>query len=167
MIKKIKRKKINFMIKKILIMFLLITMSGCSIDLNKNDSAFDLINNNIENNKGENIMTNIKVKINDNIYNASIENNETAQKFMSKLPLTLNMNELNGNEKYYYLDESLPNNPIKPTTINKGDIMLFGNDCLVVFYKTFNTSYSYTKIGHIENMPDLDDNSVVIEFNIY
>ena len=45
--------------------------------------------------------------------------------------------------------------------------MLFGSNCLVIFYKTFNTSYSYTKIGHIENMPDLDDNSTVIEFETY
>ena len=155
------------MIKNILIIFLLIIMSGCSIDLNKNDSTFDLTNKEIENNEGENIVTNIKVKINNNIYNVNIESNETAQKFISKLPLTLNMNELNGNEKYYYLDESLPNNPIKPTIINKGDIMLFGSNCLVIFYKTFNTSYSYTKIGHIENMPDLDGNSTVIEFETY
>lgn len=155
------------MIKKILIIFLLIIISGCGNDLNKSGSTLDLPDNNIENNEGENIVTNIKVKINNNIYNANIESNETAQKFISKLPLTLNMNELNGNEKYSYLDESLPNNPIKPTTINKGDIMLFGSNCLVIFYKTFNTSYSYTKIGHIENMPDLDENSTVIEFETY
>ena len=117
------------MIKKILIIFLLIIISGCGNDLNKNDSTFDLTNKEIENNEGENIVTNIKVKINNNIYNANIESNETAQKFISKLPLTLNMNELNGNEKYSYLDESLPNNAIKPTTINKGDIMLVGSNC--------------------------------------
>ena len=111
------------MIKNILIIFLLIIISGCSTDLNKNDSTFDLTNKEIENSEGENIVTNIKVKINNNIYNVNIESNETAQKFISKLPLTLNMNELNGNEKYYYLDESLPNNPIKPTIINKGDII--------------------------------------------
>lgn len=36
------------------------------------------------------------------------------------------MNELNGNEKYFYLDSSLPVNPYSPNTIGKGDIMLFG-----------------------------------------
>ena len=77
------------MIKNILIIFLLIIISGCSTDLNKNDSTFDLINNNIENNKGENIVTNIKVKINNNIYNVNIESNETAQKFISKFQIPL------------------------------------------------------------------------------
>lgn len=42
--------------------------------------------------------------------------------------------------------------------------MLFGNNCLVIFYKTFYTSYSYTKIGHIENILDLGSDSVQVEF---
>ena len=42
--------------------------------------------------------------------------------------------------------------------------MLYGNNCLVVFYKSFDTSYSYTKIGHIENLPDLEDKNIIIKF---
>ena len=29
--------------------------------------------------------------------------------------------------------------------------MLYGSDCLVVFYKSHKTSYKYTKVGHINN----------------
>ena len=35
--------------------------------------------------------------------------------------------------------------------INAGDLMLYGSNCLVIFYESFSTSYSYTKIGHIDN----------------
>ena len=42
-----------------------------------------------------------------------------------------------------------------PGTINAGDIMLFGSNCVVVFYETFKTSYSYTRIGKIKNVADL------------
>lgn len=28
--------------------------------------------------------------------------------------------------------------------------MLFGSDCLVLFFEDFSNSYSYTRIGHIE-----------------
>lgn len=38
-----------------------------------------------------------------------------------------------------------------PSKINAGDIMLYGNDCMVFFYESFQTSYSYTPIGKITN----------------
>ena len=41
-------------------------------------------------------------------FSATVEDTETGRAFVSMLPLTLDMNELNGNEKYYYLDSSLP-----------------------------------------------------------
>ena len=41
--------------------------------------------------------------------------------------------------------------------------MLYGSNCLVIFYKSFDTSYSYTKIGHIENLPDLGDGNINVE----
>ncbi len=63
------------------------------------------------------------------------------------------MSELNGNEKYYYLPDSLPRNSSAPSRINAGDIMLYGNDCIVIFYESFSTSYSYTPIGKIDD-PD-------------
>ena len=75
-----------------------------------------------------------------------------------------NMSELNGNEKYIYLDKTLPTNSYSPKHIEVGDIMLYGNDCLVVFYKSFDTNYSYTKIGHIDNLEDLGEENVKIKF---
>lgn len=70
--------------------------------------------------------------------------------------MDLEMNELKGNEKYFYLDESLPVNPYSPNTIGKGDIMLVGSSCLVIFYENFNPSYSYTRIRKINNANNLD-----------
>ena len=76
------------------------------------------------------------------------------------------MEELNGNEKYIYLDETYPTNSYNPKHINKGDVMLYGDNCLVIFYKSFDTSYSYTKIGHIDNLEELGNESINVKFNI-
>lgn len=85
------------------------------------------------------------------------DDNATARAFAGMLPLTLNMSELNGNEKYCYIDRSLPTATYRPGTIHAGDVMLYGSTCIVVFYKTFMSSYAYTKIGHIDNPAGLQE----------
>ena len=93
----------------------------------------------------------MQVIVGDEIFMATLADNPTGEAFRTMLPLTLNMSELNGNEKYYYLSNNLPNSPENPGTIHAGDIMLYGSSCVVLFYKTFNTSYSYTRIGSVDN----------------
>ena len=106
----------------------------------------------------------VKAIINNEEYIVNLDNNETAKKFISILPQELIMNELNGNEKYIYLNTSFPTNSSNPKMINAGDLMLYGDDCLVIFYKSFVTSYSYTKIGHIDNLPDLGNGNIRVKF---
>ena len=84
-------------------------------------------------------------------YKINLENNDTTKELLNKLPSELVLDELNGNEKYKFLDYSLHSNPKNINKIHKGDVMLFGDNCLVIFYKDFNTSYRYTIIGHIED----------------
>ena len=69
--------------------------------------------------------------------------------------MSVNMVELNGNEKYVDLPGSLPTNASNPGTIQNGDLMLYGSSTLVLFYKTFSTSYSYTKLGRIDDVTGL------------
>ena len=45
----------------------------------------------------------VKIEINGRDFAIILENNVTAKAFVKRLPLTLNMNELNGNEKYHHL----------------------------------------------------------------
>ena len=86
-----------------------------------------------------------------------LEDNESAAALKEKLPLELAMSELNGNEKYNYLPFTLPTNPHSPGMIHAGDVMLYGNNCLVVFYVSFSSAYSYTKIGYIEDAENLQN----------
>jgi len=91
------------------------------------------------------------IKIGDKEFTATLLDNLTATAFKAMLPLTINMTELNGNEKYFRLSKNLPTNESNPGTIKSGDLMLYGSNTLVVFYETFSTSYSYTRLGKIDN----------------
>jgi hypothetical protein len=78
-----------------------------------------------------------------------LEDNPTAGAFAQLLPATFDMTELNGNEKYVRLPRGLPSTPMPPGTIRTGDILLYGDNTVVLFYESFQTSYSYTRIGRV------------------
>ena len=97
----------------------------------------------------------MKMIVGEYTFDVEYVDNNTAEAFKKMLPVTLKMDELNGNEKYCYIDSSLPTALSTPGTINAGDIMLFGSNCIVVFYETFKTSYSYTRIGKVKDTASL------------
>lgn len=111
----------------------------------------------IEENKSNIPMayTKIKIKVNSQIFTATLLDNHSVIAFKEILPLTMKMTELNGNEKYFDLPNSLPTNSYNPETIKSGDLMLYGSKTFVLFYKTFSTPYSYTKLGAIDDVKGL------------
>lgn len=140
----------NKAFKIILVSFML--LCGCQ----KQESYQSSYKQTNQTQKEDDLMEQRTLKINNQSFSIDLEDNETVQKFIELLPLTMDMQELNGNEKYYYMETSLPTNSEKVGYIEAGDIMLFGDNCLVLFYKSFSTPYSYTRIGHIENVENLE-----------
>ena len=97
------------------------------------------------------------IKINDKEFEFEFKDTEVANQIKSKLPFTVKMANLNGNEVYYqFSDESFTPNHKAVGTINMGDIYLYQSNYLVLFYKTFTTSYSYTEIGKLKDATGLD-----------
>ena len=95
------------------------------------------------------------VSVGDKEFEIILADNEAADRFYQMLPMSLDMSELNGNEKYYYMNEQLPTSASVPKQICTGDLMLYGSSCVVLFYKSFSTSYSYTELGHMTNSSGL------------
>ena len=91
----------------------------------------------------------MKVMIGKRTFNVTLEDNETASAFAALLPMELAMSELNGNEKYHYLMGPLPSDAQNVGRVEAGDLMLFGDDCVVLFYESFSTPYRYTRIGRL------------------
>jgi hypothetical protein len=85
----------------------------------------------------------------------TLADNATARAFAAQLPLTLDMSELNGNEKHADVRAALPANASQPGEIRNGDLMLYGTNTVVVFYETFDSSYAYTRLGRVDDAADL------------
>jgi hypothetical protein len=114
--------------------------------------------------------TKMKISIGSAVFTATLNNSATAAAFKAMLPVSIKMDELNGNEKFYYFPATLPNSASAGGNIQEGDLMLYGNNCLVLFYESFNTSYSYTKIGRITNPSGLKaalgSGSITVRFEL-
>lgn len=93
----------------------------------------------------------IQITIGTDVFYASLYDNAAVRELMDRLPMTLEMDDLHNNEKFFYFSESLPTEEQHANEIREGDIKLFGSDCLVLFYKDFTNSYSYTSLGRIDN----------------
>ncbi|RRW69143.1 hypothetical protein EGJ53_02290 [Pseudomonas fluorescens] len=85
----------------------------------------------------------------------ALEDNPSTRQLLTRLPLSLEMTDLHGNEKYATVQPPLPTQPYPPGTIRIGDFLLYGDDTLVVFYKTFDSSYRYSRLGRIDRPQDL------------
>jgi hypothetical protein len=102
--------------------------------------------------------TKTTVRIGAKTYTMKLASGKPAQAFRAYLnkTRTLKMSELNGNEKYRYFEsKTFPTSEKRYTRVKAGDVMLYGDDCLVIFYKSHKTSFEYTKIGHLTSTKGL------------
>ena len=105
-----------------------------------------------------NLKMKLRVIINENkVLTATLEDNATVAAFKEMLPLTLDMSDFNANEKKFDLPKRLPTKDANPQMIQAGDLMIWNSSTFVLFYKSFPTSYSYTKIGRINNTSGIAD----------
>lgn len=115
---------------------------------------FESISNNISQTNNNNIT--IEIQIQDKIFNGVLFKNPSTEKLLEKFPITLEMSDLHKNEKYFHLSENLPTNSQHVGNIRTGDLMLFGANSFVLFYKDFDTSYNYTRLGYITDVTGLE-----------
>lgn len=97
----------------------------------------------------------IWMTVRDERFAITLADTQAARQFAALLPLSIDMSDLNQNEKHAELPTSMPTNPIRPGAIHRGDLMLYGSRTLVAFYVTFTSPYSYTRLGRIDDPAEL------------
>ena len=108
----------------------------------------------------------VKVKINDNIFDVELENNSATQELIKELEkgnITVNATEYGGFEKVGELGFSLPTSDENINT-EPGDIVLYQGDKISLFYGSH--SWSYTKLGKIDNISSTDLKEVLGPGNV-
>lgn len=157
-------KNTKILISLILIIFIALSLTACnknSTDQNQrkgNNSLYISENIANENNKEDNKeLIPVDIIINNNTFSAKLYTNDATKELLNQFPMTINMNEMNWNEKYYYISSSLTQDEEDIKNIKSGDIMLYGSDCIVIFYKDFETFNKYTRLGYIEDKEKLSD----------
>ena len=103
------------------------------------------------------MMTKINISVENKVFAVTLSDNATTRALLPLLPLTVTMIELNGNEKYVNLAAKLLTEPQRVGNIEAGDLMLYSSDCLVLFYEGFRSSYSYTRLGRLDDPAELAD----------
>lgn len=144
--------------KILFLLLLLLSLGGCTTQQGTEGVVKREISDEREavDEEGETVEK-IQLLINGKTFAVTMEHTEAAQALTDMLPMTIEMEELNGNEKYHYLSQVLPTDSYVPEQIQIGDLMLYGSDCLVLFYERFSTSYGYTALGKVDDPEGLQE----------
>ena len=131
-------------------------LSACVLDNQTSPQINSNLDTNFSNNmtwyENEKISENIiKLTVNSQIFYIKLEDNPSTLKFRTLLPMDINMTEFNGNEKFFKLDQNLPTDIYTPWDIKEWDFMLWWSDTIVIYYKSFSSPYSFTKLGNISD----------------
>ena len=112
----------------------------------------EISNNTITENKSDESMNTVYIKINNNVLNIRLEDNSATIELKERLKngdIVVNAHEYGGFEKVGDLGFSLTREDTNITT-SAGDIVLYQGNQISLFYNS--NSWSYTKLGKILNV---------------
>lgn len=106
----------------------------------------------------EEAIESIVLHIGNEKYVAFIENSDAAQEFAKQAPFGLDMKDENGKAKTYTGRDKFDHTKPEVTgRLQDGDLLLLGNDTIVLVYKDFDTEEEYTRLGWVQNAYELKD----------
>ncbi|MBE6989530.1 MAG: hypothetical protein E7426_02125 [Ruminococcaceae bacterium] len=98
-----------------------------------------------------------KIRINEREFPFLWEENYTVEKLLMRPTLSFTLQELNGCLKYIMLQPPLPYQPQIADDIRSGDLVLYGNSWLVLFYNPLVAPMNVTRLGRLEDTAGLEE----------
>ncbi|MFV0400018.1 MAG: cyclophilin-like fold protein [Oscillospiraceae bacterium] len=100
----------------------------------------------------------VSIVIGEETFAAKFYDTVSARVLTDQMPLTIKMEDYAGQEKVLRLPYDFPSVSTQtPATIRAGELYLWSENSLVLFYTTFQNSYGgYVPIGYIEDITGLD-----------
>ena len=134
-----------------------------NIEIINNDKVQnnEISNNTITENKSDESMNTVYIKVNNNVLNIELEENSATIELKERLKngdIVVNAHEYGGFEKVGDLGFSLPREDTNITT-SAGDIVLYQGNQISLFYNS--NSWSYTKLGKIQNISSSELESIL------
>lgn len=155
----------------VLMSFLLIlSLISCNTNNIESNNSLSISSNNTSYKNDEENMK-INLLVNDYNLEATLLDNTSAKAFydLVKEGLTLQLSEYGGFEKVGPIGKTLPSNDSR-INAQPGDLILYESNQLSLMYGS--NSWSYTKLGMIDNLAQLDleailgDKDVTVVFSI-
>lgn len=128
-----------------------ISMVMLTIIFLKGGHKMEIQSNTMESNKSV-----IFFETENEVISIDLDMSDTTVQLTKELPINVTFNHFNNNEIYTSLPFKLEKKEINISKINKGDVLLFGTNTLVVFYEDYETEYSYTRIGTVAIPKDVE-----------
>ena len=130
----------------------------------------NVVNNGRENIQEQTIkdigtLPDIQIKYNGIYYRAKPTISYAAQNFIKTFPLSVTMSDEGTNQKKGCVYQKFDGDSDKPKNIQKGDLLLYGDSCVVIATEDFVGYSQYKKIGHIDNLGDMASGSSLAIFS--
>jgi hypothetical protein len=116
--------------------------------------------NNSNNPTGDGENVKIKITIGATVLTATLLDNATARALVTKLPLTVPMQDLYSREMCYHFPDALPTDNVRTTGYEVGEIIYWPpRHSLVIMYTQNGERFSMQKIGRIDSDVEIFKNT--------
>lgn len=155
--------KRRFFRKLALVLLLIGVMAGCSRQednvSDENGEQNGQTSSSLTGNNSDQAIANVLINVNDAEFTIQMNDTATGRALVSMIPSTSmrlpTSYEQDGVLKYYDMAREVVSDPEELSSVSAGELLLDGNDRLLLYYEDTELNGSYTRVGRIEDATGL------------